>query len=166
MGEPLTPQKAHHSKEEKPIGLNKKGDIKHMVGQDKDTTLEECTSKDLTCHSSEMCTGRCDSPLMLLQLVAGLVESGTQISNDYFISSSRNELSHSGEEWLQENVIHVIHTKGRKAKFHAIINNKQSAIALFDTEATCSCINYETFQSIMNSSEWKMKKITVVQADG
>ena len=67
---------------------------------------------------------------------------------------------------MTANKVHFIHTKGRKAKFPATVNNKQPTIALFDTGATCSCINYKTFLSIMNDSKIKKEPITVVQADG
>ena len=46
------------------------------------------------------------------------------------------------------------------------MNNKQPVVALFDMGATCSCIDYKTFQSIMNNSEIKNDKISVVQANG
>ena len=47
-----------------------------------------------------------------------------------------------------------------------IVNSTQSAIALFDTGATCSCISYKTFQTIINKKEIINEKIQVVQADG
>ena len=56
--------------------------------------------------------------------------------------------------------------KGRQAKFPMIVNSTQSAIALFDTGATCSCISYKTFQMIINKKEIINEKIQVVQADG
>ena len=56
--------------------------------------------------------------------------------------------------------------KGRQARFPIIVNNTQSAIALFDTGATCSCISYKTFQTIINNKKIINEKIRVVQADG
>ena len=47
-----------------------------------------------------------------------------------------------------------------------IVNSTQSAIALFDTGATCSCISYKTFQMIINNKKIINEKIRVVQADG
>ena len=58
------------------------------------------------------------------------------------------------------------HAKGRQAKFPVIVNNTQSAIALFDTGATCSCISYKTFQKIITNKKIINEKIRVVQADG
>ena len=58
------------------------------------------------------------------------------------------------------------HAKGRQVKFPVIVNNTQSAIALFDTGATCSCISYKTFQKIITNKKIINKKIRVVQADG
>ena len=37
---------------------------------------------------------------------------------------------------------------------------------MFDTRATCSCISYKTFQTIINNKKITNKKIRVVQADG
>ena len=37
---------------------------------------------------------------------------------------------------------------------------------MFDTGATCSCISYKTFQTIINNKKIINKKIWVVQADG
>ena len=61
----------------------------------------------------------------------------------------------------KKNTVHFVHTKGTQAKFPAIVNNKQPVVTLFDMGATCSCINYKTFQSIMNNSEIKNDKIMV-----
>ena len=46
------------------------------------------------------------------------------------------------------------------------VNSTQSAIALFDTGATCSCISYKTFQTIITNKKIINEKIRVVQADG
>ena len=56
--------------------------------------------------------------------------------------------------------------KGRQVKFPVIVNSTQSAIALFDTGATCSCVSYKTFQMIINNKKIINLKIRVVQADG
>ena len=90
------------------------------------------------------------------------METRIQAPNSYFASSSSEELSDSDDECLQENIVHFVHSKGRQAKFPAIVNNKQPVVALFDMRVTCSCINYKTFQSIMNNSEIKNDKIMVV----
>ena len=47
-----------------------------------------------------------------------------------------------------------------------MIVDTQSAIALFDTGATCSCISYKTFQKIITNKKIINEKIQVVQADG
>ena len=135
-------QNASPSKDDKVTIQNKKRYVNSIIGQEKETASEGCISD------------------------SGSVETRIQAPNSYFASSSSEELSNSDNERLQENIVHFVHTKGRQAKFAAIVNNKQSVVALFDMGATCSCINYKTFQSIMNNSEIKNAKITVVQADG
>ena len=47
-----------------------------------------------------------------------------------------------------------------------MIVDTQSAITLFDTGATCSCLSYKTFQKIITNKNLINKKIRVVQADG
>ena len=89
------------------------------------------------------------------------IESGIPIPPDCVITSSEDDFTDSKDEWLC-----FAHTKGRPAKFPVIIDNTQSAIALFNTGATCSCISYKTFQKIIKDKKIINNKIKVVQADG
>ena len=69
-----TQKKAPSNKDDKITASNKKKCINNIIGQDKEVASEGCTSD------------------------SGLVESGAQISNNYFASSSSEELSDSDDE--------------------------------------------------------------------
>ena len=66
-----TQKKAPFNKDDKVTASNKKKYVNNIIGQDKEVASEGCTSD------------------------SGSVESGAQISNNYFASSSSEELSDS-----------------------------------------------------------------------
>ena len=69
-----TQKKAPSNKDDKVAASNKKKCINNIMEQDKEVASEGCTSD------------------------SGSVESGAQISNNYFASSSSEELSNSDDE--------------------------------------------------------------------